>query len=87
LFWLAVSGVFNCLHVANKRHVKDLIMLSGVQVIGSEKTSGIERYVWHLAEWSERCVSILKITGSKPSGDSELTFHSDLLLTARGGSM
>jgi hypothetical protein len=39
-----------------------------------------------LAEWSERCVSIPKITGSNPSGGSELTFHSDLLLTARGDS-
>jgi hypothetical protein len=28
----------------------------------------------------------LKITGSNPSGGSELTFRSDLLLTARGGS-
>jgi hypothetical protein len=40
---------------------------------------------WDLAEWSERCASIPKITGSNPSG-SELTFRSDLLLTARGGS-
>jgi hypothetical protein len=37
------------------------------------------------AEWSERCASIPKITGSNPSGGSELTFCSDLLLTARGG--
>jgi hypothetical protein len=41
---------------------------------------------WDLAEWSERCSSIPKITGSHPSGGSELTFRSDLLLTARGGS-
>jgi hypothetical protein len=41
---------------------------------------------WDLAEWSERCASIPKITGSNPSGGSELTFRSDLLLTARGGS-
>jgi hypothetical protein len=27
-----------------------------------------------------------KITSSNPSGGSELTFRSDLLLTARGGS-
>jgi hypothetical protein len=41
---------------------------------------------WDLAEWSERCISIPKITRSNPSGGSELTFCSDLLLTARGGS-
>jgi hypothetical protein len=33
---------------------------------------------WDLAKWLERCASI--------SGGSELTFCSDLLLTARGGS-
>jgi hypothetical protein len=38
------------------------------------------------AEWLERCASISKITGSNPSGGSELTFRSDLLLTARGGT-
>jgi hypothetical protein len=38
---------------------------------------------WDLAEWSERCASIPKITGSNPSGGSQLTFRSDLLLTAR----
>jgi hypothetical protein len=36
---------------------------------------------WDLAEWSERCASIPKITGLNPSGDSEITFRSDLLLT------
>jgi hypothetical protein len=41
---------------------------------------------WDLAEWSERFASIPKITGSIPSGASELTFRSDLLLTATGGS-
>jgi hypothetical protein len=41
---------------------------------------------WDLAEWSERCASVPKITGSNPSCGSELTFCSDLLLTARGGS-
>jgi hypothetical protein len=41
---------------------------------------------WDLAEWSERCASVPKITGSNPSGGNELTFRSDLLLTARGGS-
>jgi hypothetical protein len=41
---------------------------------------------WDLAEWSERCASIPQITGSNPSGGSELHFRSDLLLTARGGS-
>jgi hypothetical protein len=39
-----------------------------------------------LADWSERCASIPKITGSNPSGGSDLTFRSDLLLTARGDS-
>jgi hypothetical protein len=39
-----------------------------------------------LAEWLERCASIPKITSSNPSGGSKLTFRSDLLLTARGGS-
>jgi hypothetical protein len=42
---------------------------------------------WGLAEWLERCASIPKITGSNPSGGSELTFRSDVLLTVRGGSM
>jgi hypothetical protein len=41
---------------------------------------------WDLAEWSERCARIPKITGSNPSGGSELTFHSDLLLTVTGSS-
>jgi hypothetical protein len=41
---------------------------------------------WDLAQWSEKCASILKITGLNPSGGSELTFHSDLLLTATGCS-
>jgi hypothetical protein len=40
---------------------------------------------WDLAEWLERCASIMKITGSNPSGGSEFTFRSDLLSTARGG--
>jgi hypothetical protein len=39
-----------------------------------------------MAERSEWCASIPKIAGSNPSGSSELTFRSDLLLTARGGS-
>jgi hypothetical protein len=30
---------------------------------------------WNLAEWSERCASIPKITGSNPSGGSKLTFR------------
>jgi hypothetical protein len=42
---------------------------------------------WDLVEWLERCASIPKITGSNPSGGIEFTFRSDLLLTARGGSM
>jgi hypothetical protein len=41
---------------------------------------------WDLAEWSERCASILTIIGLNPSGGSELTFCFDLLLTARGNS-
>jgi hypothetical protein len=41
---------------------------------------------WDLAEWLERCASILKIMSSNTSDGSELTFRSDLLLTARGGS-
>jgi hypothetical protein len=32
------------------------------------------------------CASIPRITGSNPSGSSKLTFRSDLLFTARGGS-
>jgi hypothetical protein len=32
----------------------------------------------------KRCASIPKVTGSNPSGGSELTFRSDLLLTAIG---
>jgi hypothetical protein len=34
----------------------------------------------------ERCASTPKIAGSNPSSGCELTFRSDLLLTARGGS-
>jgi hypothetical protein len=41
---------------------------------------------WDLVEWLETCASILMITSSNPSGGSEFTFRSDLLLTARGGS-
>jgi hypothetical protein len=41
---------------------------------------------WDLVEWLERCASIPMITSSNPSGGSEFTFRSDLLLTARGGS-
>jgi hypothetical protein len=39
------------------------------------------------AEWLRRCASISKIASSNPSGGSELTFRSDLLLTARGGTV
>jgi hypothetical protein len=39
---------------------------------------------WDLVEWLERCASIPMITSSNPSGGSELTFRSDLLLIARG---
>jgi hypothetical protein len=42
--------------------------------------------VWDLAEGLERCASIQKVTGSNPSGGSELTFCTDTLMTARGGS-
>jgi hypothetical protein len=35
---------------------------------------------------TERCATMPKITGSNPSGGNKLTFRSDLLLTARGGS-
>jgi hypothetical protein len=38
-----------------------------------------------LVEWLERCASIPMITSLNPSGGSEFTFRSDLLLTARGG--
>jgi hypothetical protein len=41
---------------------------------------------WDLVEWLERCASIPKITSSNLSSGGELTFCSDLLLTARGGS-
>jgi hypothetical protein len=43
-------------------------------------------FLWDLVEWLQRCASIPMITSSNPSGGSELTFGSDLLLTARGGS-
>jgi hypothetical protein len=39
-----------------------------------------------LVEWLERCASIPMITSPNPSGGSEFSFRSDLLLTARGGS-
>jgi hypothetical protein len=35
--------------------------------------------LWDLAEWSERCANIPKVTGSNPCSGSELTFRSDLL--------
>jgi hypothetical protein len=58
-----------------------------VPPLAKSRNSQRPRYVrWDLAEWSERCASIPKITGSIPSGGSELTFRSDLLLTARGTS-
>jgi hypothetical protein len=41
---------------------------------------------WDLAEWSERCASIPKVTGWNSSSGSESTFRSDLLLTPRAGS-
>jgi hypothetical protein len=41
---------------------------------------------WDMVEWLERCASIPMIKSSNPSGGSKLTFRSDLLLTARGGS-
>jgi hypothetical protein len=41
-------------------------------------------YCQTLAEWSEGCASVPKVTGSNPSGGSKSTFCSDLLLTARG---
>jgi hypothetical protein len=44
------------------------------------------QYGVDLTEWLERCASIPKITSSNPSGGSELTFRSDVLFTARGGS-
>jgi hypothetical protein len=40
---------------------------------------------WGLVEWLEKCASIPMIKSSNPSGGSEFTFCSDLLLTARGG--
>jgi hypothetical protein len=42
---------------------------------------------WDLVEWLERCASIPMITSSNPSGGSEFTCRSDVLLTARGGCM
>jgi hypothetical protein len=42
--------------------------------------------LWDFAVWSERCASVPKVAGSNPSGGSESTFRSDLLLTARGSS-
>jgi hypothetical protein len=41
---------------------------------------------WNLAERSERCASVPKVADSNPSGGSESTFRSDLLLTAKGTS-
>jgi hypothetical protein len=52
----------------------------------SRTTGEVKMKMWDFAEWLESCGSIPKITGSNPSGGSELTFRSDLLLTARGGS-
>jgi hypothetical protein len=53
---------------------------------------GNDRNVWAHPRWSgygndgTLLLSIPKITSSNPSGGSELTFRSDLLLTARCGS-
>jgi hypothetical protein len=66
----------------------------GIHGTATTKTAGTDKqkvsqgvnWGWDLAEWSERCASILKMTGSNPSGGSEFTLRSDLLLTARGGS-
>jgi hypothetical protein len=41
---------------------------------------------WDLVKWLERCASIPMITSLNPTGGSEFTFRSDLLLSARGGS-
>jgi hypothetical protein len=56
------------------------------QIISSAGMASLNVEGWDLAEWLERCASIPKITGSNPSGGNELTFCSDLLLTARGVS-
>jgi hypothetical protein len=53
---------------------------------GVSPESYIESWGWDLVEWLEMCASIPMITSSNPSGGSEFTFRSDLLLTARGGS-
>jgi hypothetical protein len=39
-----------------------------------------------LGQVVRECSSVLKVTGSNPSGGSESTFCSDLLLTAKGSS-
>jgi hypothetical protein len=57
-----------------------------ISVTSSDLPKIRSRLGWDLAEWLEKCACIPKIIGSDPSGGSELTFHSDLLLTARGGS-
>jgi hypothetical protein len=38
---------------------------------------------WDMAEWSERCACMPNVAGLSPSGGSESTFRSDLLLTGR----
>jgi hypothetical protein len=47
-----------------------------------------QTWEWDLAERSDRCGRVPKVAGSSPSGSlqSESTFRSDLLLTARGSS-
>jgi hypothetical protein len=58
-----------------------LAMAGMAQAVNSHCDTG-QGVVGGLAEWSESCASIPKIIISNPSGGSELTFRSDLLLTA-----
>jgi hypothetical protein len=88
LFTCVLKPVEKILITWRPPHVKTYLKLIKDKHVCTRMPLRLTRHVWgwDLAEWSERWASIPKITSSKPSGGSELTFRSDLLLTARGSS-
>jgi hypothetical protein len=60
-------------------------LYTSLQALQNKTSKNKKNPILDLVEWLERCASIPMITSSNPSGGSEFTFRSDLLLTARGG--
>jgi hypothetical protein len=58
----------------------------GKQKASATGTLSLVDWGWDLAELSERCASMPKVAGLNPSGGSESSSRSDLLLTARSSS-